>query len=477
MTLIDTLILCVYGLLVIHAVLSAMLQGKDPPKTLAWCLVIVALPVLGLLLYYFFGQNLTLEYRRRRRWRRHGIQPHLFSRFVRHVVTAVPPRYESLILMQKRACYALPYRASQIRLLTRGADFFDSLIADIRAARHHVHLEFFIFNDDATGRRLLQAMREAAARGVEVRLIYDHVGSWHTPSRFFSRMRPEGIDVVPFEAVHFRRLTHRVNYRNHRKICVIDGKVGYVGGMNVADRYVVGEGGRGWRDLMLRCQGTVVYGMQQTFLHDWYVTTHQFIASSPYYPLLPPLAEKDAEGATVQFVTCEPFGRSHNIMLGYNQLFYTARERILIQTPYFMPTQSVVEALQAAAGRGVHVQIMVPARMRSRCMQCAIEAYFGDMLAAGVEMYTYQPGFLHAKTVVIDSDFASVGSVNMDYRSLLDTFEDSLFIYDADVNRLLRDDFAAARRDCLRVEPALWRRRGLSRRFAESFMRVFAPLL
>lgn len=472
------IVLAVYVCLVLHAVGNAMLQGREPAKTLAWTLVILTVPVVGLVLYYFFGQNLTHEYRRRRRLRRGSISPKIFSRFVRQGISELPPRYASLMLMEKRTCFALPYEMRDAEFFTAGADFFDSLVGDIARARHHVHLQFFIFADDETGNRLLSAMKEAAGRGVTVRLIYDHVGSWSTSGRFFRRMQRAGIQVQAYEPVHFRRLTHRVNYRNHRKLCIIDGRVGYVGGMNVADRYVHGDGRGGvWRDLMLRCEGTAVYGIQQVFLHDWYCCSREFLASPPYYPILTGVKGDGSGGVPVQMVSSEPFGRCHNIMMAYSFLFHNARERILIQTPYFMPTQSVLESLQAAAQRGVHVQVMVPARMRSRWMQSAVESYYGDVLEAGVEVYTYQPGFLHAKTVVIDDDFCAVGSVNMDYRSLLGTFEDCLFVYDTGISGILREDFLRARRDCRRVEPAIWRKRSLRRRVAEAFFRLFSPLM
>lgn len=469
-------ILAVYLFLILNAVAHAMLQGKEPARTLAWALVILSVPVLGVVCYYYFGQNLSHEYRHRRRLRKGSISPKMFSRFVRQGIHDLPPRYESLMLMEKRTCFALPHRAHHIEMFTEGAAFFNRLIADIRAAHHHVHLEFFIFAADTTGQHLRQALEEAVQRGVQVRLVYDHVGSWSTPRRFFRQMQQAGVQVEAYEPVHFRRLTHRVNYRNHRKLCVIDGQVGYIGGMNVADRYVFGEHGRGWRDLMLRCQGTAVYGIQQLFLRDWYSCTREFLASPTYYPLV---EDKDSapQGVPVQVVSSEPFARIHSIMMGYNYLFHNAHERILIQTPYFLPTQSIVESLQTAAQRGVRVQIMMPAVMRSLWMQRAVEAYYSDVLEAGIEIYLYQPGFLHAKTLIIDRDFCSVGSVNMDYRSLLDTFEDSMFIYDPTFCARLSDDFMQARNNCLHLEPALWRKRSHRHRFAESFTRLFAPLM
>lgn len=476
MLLVLYIILAVYLFLILNAVAHAMLQGKEPTRTLAWTLVILSLPIIGVVFYYYFGQNLSHEYRHRRRLRKGIISPKMFSRFVRQGNIALPPRYESLVLMEKRTCFALPHRAHHIEMFTDGVTFLDRLIADIRAAHHHVHLEFFIFAADATGQRLRHVLEDTVQRGVQVRLIYDHVGSWSTPRRFFRQMQQAGVLVEAYEPVHFRWLTHRVNYRNHRKICIIDGKVGYVGGMNVADRYVYGEHGRGWRDIMLRCQGTAVYGIQQLFLQDWYSCTHEFIASSSYYPLFDE-HENVTQGVPVQVVSSEPFARIHNIMMGYNYLFHNAHERILIQTPYFLPTQSILESLQTAAQRGVRVQIMVPAKMRSLWMQRAVEAYYSDVLEAGIEIYIYQQGFLHAKTLIIDRDFCSVGSVNMDYRSLLDTFEDSMFIYDSTFCQRLSEDYMQARNDCLHLEPALWRQRSHRHRFAESFTRLFAPLM
>jgi len=463
------ILLAVYALLIVAALLNVLTDNREPDKTIAWLLVLLGLPVAGFILYLFFGKNLKQEYRSRKRNAKR-ISRQVFSRFIRKDIDHYPPRYESLMLSQKKACYALPYLARDIRLIQRGADYFQTLEDDIDQARHHVHIESFIFENDQAGQRIAQALARAAQRGVEVRLIYDDVGCWTVPRRFFRAMRQRGIQAEPFERVRFRMLTHRVNYRNHRKIAVIDGRIAYAGGMNIADRYA----DPAWRDQQVRLQGSAVYGLQQIFLSDWFLCTSQDLADSPYYPDLPAAGQPEA---LAQIVSTEPFGTCHNLLMAYTHLIENARQRILIQTPYFMPTETIRDAIRNAALRGVKVQIMVPAKPGGRWMTRANESYFQSVLEMGAEILAYNPGMLHAKTLVIDDDFAAVGSVNIDYRSLLDTFEDSAFFYDADVNARLAALFAADKPQCTLVDLDTWKRRSTLRKLSESFIRIFTPLM
>jgi len=475
----------VYALLVVSALGSVLFDNREPHRTIAWLLVIVAVPVLGLVLYAFFGQNLRRAYKARHRkaisesvrWLQENED--VRGRLLRTDLSQFPQRYDSLRLFLKKTCQAAAFRSPEPQIFSDGTDFLDALISDINAAQHHVHVEFFIFDDDGAGNRLAQALAQAAQRGVQTRLIYDDVGCWSVPRRVFRRLSEQGVEVQAYSRVHFRWMTHRVNYRNHRKLCIIDGQTGYIGGMNIADRYLHGQPrGTNWRDLMLRITGEAVYGMQTIFLYDWGTCTKKPLIHPDFYPeIASASAEQTAAMPFYQMASTEPFGNCHNMLLAYNHLIENARERILIQTPYFMPSASLIEALQTAAMRGVHVQIMVPERMGSFWMTRANQSYYQDLLDFGAELYAYTLGMLHAKLLVIDDDFASVGSVNIDHRSLEDTFEDSAFIYSAPVAAELAARFAAEKKNCRYIDLQSWNQRTRRRRFVESLMRIFTPLL
>jgi cardiolipin synthase len=468
----NVVLLVLYFFLVISAFLAVMLDNRQPIKTIAWILFLFLVPVVGLLFYYFFGQNIRRE--RRFNKKSFGELTHKpLVQFVRQSTIDYPEKYVSLIRFFKMNSIALPFSGNAADFYTEGRDFVDSLVKDISQARHHVHLEFYIIEDDGVGRRVAEALAEAVERGVQVRFLYDDVGCWTVKKRFFRHMENQGIRVAAFGQVHFRRLSHRVNYRNHRKLTVIDGCIGYIGGMNLADRYVYGEKGGNWRDLHMRITGAAVYGIQQLFIADWYHAAEEMISSAEFFPETIPMAQP---GALVQIVSTAPFGKWPTIMMGFDRVIQNARKYIFIQTPYFMPTETVLESLQTAALSGVKVQIMVPLKPGGFWMTWANESYYGDVLKAGAEVFAYKPGMLHAKAMIVDDDFCSVGSANLDFRSLGQTFEDSAFIYDTEMTQRVKQLFIDARQDCMKIDLDMWNGRNLRRRILESFVRIFSPL-
>lgn len=475
----NAIVIGLYALLVLNAIMAVMLDNRQPVKTVAWILILFLIPVLGLLLYYFFGQNI----RRERMFNRKGfdlLTQKVMAEYVRLHVPELPEAVTPLMLYFKHNTLALPFSGNSAEFYTRGGEFIDALIRDIDAACHHVHFDFFIIEEDSVGCRVRDALVRAADRGVAVRVIYDDVGCWTVKKRFFRDMYRRGVMVVPFMPVHFRSLSHRVNYRNHRKLAVVDGKVGYIGGMNIADRYVYGENGGTWRDLHMRVVGPAVFGIQQIFLADWFYTSGELITDAHYYPSDVVASRSGMKGANggalMQIVSSAPFARWPAIQMGYNRILQNARHYIYLQTPYFMPPESILESLQNAALSGVKVRLMVPQKPGGFWMTWANESYYGDVLKAGVEIYAYQPGMLHAKMLVVDDYFSSVGSVNIDFRSLCQTFEDSAFIYDQAVALRIKKLFEEARRDCIKIDLEMWNNRNLRRRIIESFVKIFSPL-
>ena len=303
-------------------------------------------------------------------------------------------------------------------------------------------------------------------------MLYDDVGSWKAKNRFFREMEKEGIEVYAFLKVVFPVLTSKVNYRNHRKVVVIDGKIGFMGGMNVADRYVKGVSWGVWRDLHFRIEGKGVQCLQTAFLLDWYVASKQLIMDKRYFPKAEVFSNN-----IMQVITSGPVGPWRVLTQAEIYLITNARKYVYIQTPYFLPTEGLSQALQVAARSGVDVRIMIPQRSDTRMAHLATRSFLAEMIRAGIKIFFYQAGFLHSKLIVSDDDVACIGSANMDFRSLEHNFEINAFVYQRDFAIGMRKIFMHDIEQCMLITPSIWLKRPLSKRFSESFMRLFSPLL
>ena len=346
------------------------------------------------------------------------------------------------------------------------------LLQAIAQAEHHIHLEFYIFEDDAVGRLVRDALIDKARQGVEVKVLYDDVGCWRVPRSFFQEMKMQGIEVHSFLKVMFPLFTSKVNYRNHRKIVVVDGKVGFVGGMNLAERYVRGIGGGCWRDTHLRLEGRAVHGLQTTFLLDWFFVDRSLITSRAYFPKM-----ECCGTSLVQVVTGDPVSPWREVMQGLLMALGQARHYFYIQTPYFLPTESLLIAMQSAALSGVDVRLMLPLKADNSLTHWASCSYLKDVLTAGVKVYFYQPGFLHSKLIVSDDMLYTVGSTNLDFRSFEHNFEVNAFVYDAATAPAVRDIFLRDQQEAVQVLLKSWQQRPWRLKALESVVRLMAPLL
>lgn len=466
----------VYVVLILSTVTVVLLENRQPAKTIAWTIVLVMLPVLGLVIFYFFGQNIRKErYISRRQY---TLLTRRMLDNVRHLtVSDAPPRYEPLIRLFEHTNRAVLTAARGIEGYNTGGDWLRALLREVAAARETIHIETYIIEDDPVGRLVRDALMDRLRDGVTVRLIYDDVGCWNVPGSFFRPLIEAGAEVRPFLPVRFPSLTHKVNYRNHRKLCVIDSRVGFIGGMNLALRYVTRRG-RPWRDFHLRVEGGAVADMQRLFLGDWC-----FVGGEKDVALQMPLASAAAdEGAAagntlLQIVPSNPVSRYPEIMYGLTWVIQHARRYLYIQTPYFMPTEPVLQALQTAAMSGVDVRLMVPERPDGFWLRWVNDSYFTVVLQAGIRIFTYRAGFLHSKCVVADDDWCTVGSSNMDFRSFENNFEANAFIYGEAAAHAVRDRFMADLEQCREVKLSQWRQRSYRRRLLESYTRILAPLL
>ena len=460
-----------YFIVVLSTIIVVILDNRNPLKTIAWLLVLIFIPFFGLIIYFFFGQ----DQRRERIINKKSYSSLLQkprAQYLAQEDIVLPERYKSLISLFKRTNQAFPYEGNRVTLFTDGYEKFHRLIREIYQAKEHIHINYYIFEDDALGHLLRDVLIDKAREGVKIRVIYDDVGCWSVKSKFFDEMRYQGIEVRAFLKVRFPLFTSKVNYRNHRKIIVIDGRVGFVGGINIASRYVKGVDWGCWRDSHVMIEGKAVHGLQTAFLVDWYFVDHTLLSSDKFFPRI------DAVGhALCQIVTSEPIGPWRDIMQGIVLAIGQAREYFYIQTPYFLPTEPVQTALKTAALAGVDVRIMLPEQADSKLTHLGSRSYVEDMLRAGVKVYFYTKGFLHAKTFVSDDQLSSVGTTNIDFRSFEHNFEVNAFIYGKESAVTLRKAFIKDQRDCQEVFYKNWVKRPLRVRVLESAVRVLSPLL
>ena len=465
---VSTIVSSVFLLAVVATIIVVVLENRNPVKTLAWVLVLSFLPVVGLVLYFFFGRDVRKEklisrrgYFRLNKYplaeyyeRKSGEDRHQLMRFFRKVNGS------------------LPFDGNAVDIYTTGHRMLSDLLKAIDGARHHIHLQFYIFEDDAVGRLVRDALIRKVKEGVEVRLLYDDVGSWKVKQEFFEQMRVEGVETRGFLKVRFPMFTSKVNYRNHRKVVVIDGCIGFVGGMNIAMRYLKGVSWGEWRDTHIRIEGCAVYGLQVSFLTDWYAADHSLITSSQYYPEIPVCGE-----SSVQIVTSNPIGGGASIMQGLLVAITNSRKYFYIQTPYLLPTEPILLALKTAALGGVDVRIMIPERADSRITHLATLSYLDELMECGVRIYRYKKGFLHSKLMVSDDAVSTVGSTNMDFRSFEHNFEVNAFMYDYGTAIRMKEIFLADQKDAELLQLKEWRLRPWYQKVKESVIRLFAPLL
>ena len=459
-------------LAVVATIVVIVMDNRNPYKTLAWVLVLVFLPVVGLALYYFFGQDTRREKLISKKGFKRLTKYPMMEFQMQESFKVSEEKQHQLIRFFQRVNLALPFEGNSMKIFQDGSSMLQALLATINSTKHHIHVEFYIFEDDAVGCLVKDALIEKAREGVEIRVLYDDVGCWKVPHRFYDEMREAGIEVRGFLKVRFPRFTSKVNYRNHRKLVVVDGRIGFVGGMNLAERYLKGVPWGIWKDIMMQVEGKAVYGLQMAFLTDWYATDHSLITSSSYFPQM-----EDKGTSLMQIVTSDPVGEWKDIMQGLLIAITSAQKYVYIQSPYLLPTEPILLALKTAAAAGVDVRIMIPEKSDSRMVHWGTMSYLQELMEAGIKIYMYQKGFLHSKLIVCDDCLSSVGSTNMDFRSFEHNFEINAFMYDKTSALMLKDIFLSDKKDAKLLHLKEWRMRPWSQKVKESVIRLFAPLL
>lgn len=466
------LLIIAYGITVISIVGIVLSENRNPVKSLAWITVLLLFPVGGLVLYLFFGRSIKNTHmisRRNKRKLRQGEST---------VTTVIPENYtpemRQLTELGRSLCGATFYPDNRVEVYSYGRDKFEALFNDIRAAEEYIHLQYYIIEDDHIGRALRDALIERAKAGVRVRVIYDDFGCWGVSRKFFRSMREAGIDIHPFFKVVFPPFATRINWRNHRKLAVIDGEVAYVGGMNVADRYIDGGSKFGcWRDTHMRITGPAVAAVQYSFAVDWSFMGQSLLQE----PVDMSLPKGPGEAAGLQMMRCGPTSEWSNVSLYMLKAIGNAKKRVYIQTPYFLPTDAMLSALQAAALSRVDVRVMIPLKSDSSTLTLASYSYIMECLRAGIKIYLFEAGMLHSKTMMIDDRLSAIGSANIDFRSFEHNFEETMFIFSSEVNTTLRAQFMADLQQSTRVRASVWRRRPIIQKAKESIVRLLSPVL
>lgn len=455
-------------------------ENRNPVKSLAWVTVLLILPIVGLLLYIFFGRNIKNKHIVSRRNRRKLRQREKCNR-----ADITEQGLSEEAVQQIYLCRSLTgaqyYPDSNVELFHTGVEKFAQLKADLRQAKKTINLQYYIIEDDNTGREISDILKERAGAGVTVRVIYDHVGSFGCSNKYFKELRTAGVKAVPFFKVTFPWLGTHINWRNHRKIVVIDDTVAYIGGMNIADRYSNDRTDKGrWRDTHLRIKGAAVAALKYSFAVDWAIAEGELIEDSAFegdssYTSL--RTDNMVKGVGIQIITGGPTSQWSNISMAFHKAIATAQRRIYIQTPYFLPSEGLLHALQSAALSHVDVRIMLPEHSDSTTLSYASASYIAECIKAGIKMYLYRPGMLHAKMLIVDEEMVSIGSTNFDFRSFDFNFEANAFLYSRAFNKAAVDIFLKDCEDCCRIHPSAWRRRPFAKKAAESILRLLSPIL
>lgn len=464
------------------AITVIFLERRNASSTWAWLMILFFIPILGFVLYLMLGQKM----RKRQLNKLLGENRRIIEEALEKQSDMLKSRellppdsgmaeYQDMMYMNLTTSYALYTNNNAIDIFTDGNRKFDELLADIEKAENHIHLIYYIVRDDELGRRLMDALVKKASEGVEVRFLYDHIGSLALPRRYFRALRAAGGKEAAFFPSRIPFLNLKINYRNHRKLAIIDGRIGYIGGFNVGNEYLgLNKHFGAWRDTHLKVQGGAVLQMQAQFIMDWNLAAAtKMPLGAGYFPY--PHGINGIIG--MQLVASGPDTEYQEIKNAYIKMIYAAKETICLQTPYFVPDESLMTALRIAALSGVKVSIMLPDKPDHFFVYWATHSYLGELLASGAKVYLYERGFLHAKTLVVDGKVASVGTANLDIRSFKLNFEMNAFIYDEDTAAELADIFGDDAESCRELTMEDYRNRPLFNRFRESISRLLSPIL
>ena len=474
------ILLVIYYSIVIKVFFKILLENKHPLKTQSYLLLITLLPIVGIIIYFYFGVN----YRKEKLFSRKKVfEQKILKEWINvHRADMLQNKTFYKDLMQEKAKIPILGFANELSIFTNnngveilhnGENKFPRLLKELEQAHHHIHVEYYMINDDEIGNQFIDILCRKSKNRIKVRLIFDPVGS-KISKAMIAKMDDAGVEYYKFMPVLLTRFANKINYRDHRKIVVIDGNVGYVGGMNVADHYINGADKTFWRDTHLRIEGDAVNTLQMLFLLSWYFVSGQLLKLDTK---VFNVSSMGRSGVFMGILGSSPDSDSESMMEAYFSMITNARNEVLISTPYFIPNESILTALKTAAKSGVKVVIVMPEKADSIFVTAASQTFIEDLVEQGVSIYLYQKGVIHSKVIIVDESLSTVGSANMDYRSFEQNSEVNAFIYNHSIAIELKKQFDEDIQSSKLVVLDEWRERPFIKKLIGSLARVIAPLL
>lgn len=463
----------------LFAVVIVFFERRDPKSVWAWLLLLFLLPGIGFVLYLFLGEDMH----KRKMFREKELEEDLHdiirdqkARLKENFPEGDIAGYTDLVMYNMETADAVLLQENDIDIFTDGNEKFDALIADLEGAEHFIHLQYYIIRNDVLFQRIAEVLKRKAREGVKVRVLFDGMGCRGTGRSCWRQLRKAGVCTAEFFPAILGRLQLRINYRNHRKIVVIDNRIAYVGGFNIGREYIgLDEKFGYWRDTHLRIRGYGVMGLQLRFALDWdYAAGEHLIREKEWFPE-PPAGARDH--CAVQIISSGPDNSLQQIRDNYIRLITKARKRICIQTPYFIPDEAVLTALLIAVRSGIEVNLMIPCKPDHPFVYWATYSYMGQLLNAGANCYIYEDGFLHSKGIVLDGEIFCYGTANMDIRSFALNFEVNAIVYSVEKAREMEHIFREDLKHCTQVTRDQYAARRLKIRFKEQVCRLMSPLL
>ncbi|MGB5357879.1 MAG: cardiolipin synthase [Eudoraea sp.] len=454
-------------------------DGSKPVRIWAWILLIVFLPIVGALLYFSFGVNL----RRRKLFDlKKEIDYVQFETFVQKYSQEaevellkrhdVAPKYLHLIRLLTKVNSSIITFNNKVQILNDGPDTFQSIFRACEGAKSYIHLQYYIFIDGILADKFLEIFINKIKEGVAVRIIYDAVGSWELSRDLIARYQEIGVEIIPFMPVRFGRLA-RLNYRNHRKILVIDGEIGFTGGINIDDKYILDNDALGhWSDTHLKIEGMGVNFLHFVFLSDWLFVSKENLIKPSMFRILDPVGD-----TPLQIVSSGPDADYPNILQQYLYILYQAKKYVYIVNPYLVPDSNLSMAIKTVALSGIDVRIIVPSKSESPIIHYTIQSYFSRFLNAGVKIYLYNGGFIHSKVILSDDAICSIGTANLDIRSFEQNFEINALIYDEDTTLTMKEQYYTFQADSSLLTLKEHAARSNSERIKEKLSRLSSPLM
>ncbi len=482
----DRLASGIFGILSVLVTLSVIFIGfviflenrRHPTQTITWLVVLGSFPLVGFIFYLLFGRN----YRKEKMFRKKYFLDK--QAFLTVEGEEDPRNDEKLSLMgehqgklfnlaQKLGNSPISFDTAT-KILTNGEETFQHIIEQLKKARHHIHMEYYIVRHDRIGQEIKNLLIEKAHQGVKVRFLYDAVGSWQLSKSYINELKNEGIEMVTFGPVKLPFLNNKFNFRNHRKMIIIDGNIGFVGGLNIGDEYLGRNKQIGfWRDTHLMLRGEAVRTLQLIFLQDWYyMTSHSFLTAEYLSPQI-----NDESHGGVQLIAGGPDNEWSVIKNIFFSMIASAEKSVWIASPYFIPDEDIFSAIKVAALSGIDVRLLVPNKPDKRIVFHASRSYFPELLDAGVKVYEYERGFMHSKIVIVDYELASIGTSNMDMRSFHLNFEVNAFLFRTNSTQKLVEEYLNDLEFSKQLDKATFDDRHLGFKVLESTARLLSPLL